>query len=438
MKKSRILFKVLVVLIIATALLIPSTFSWYNHNGSQIGNKMIYSRNNLPVSAGTINVETKKFYMDSEKKQGGDVNKVYYDQKGNKEYNGGTITSGEVTKETTQYYGTTITNSGSAPAYVNLYLENFTNDPNNFIGTLQPSLTHKNLSSSVHLTNKNFIRIYFQWANANNWKDPSAKHYLVYTTKNGTTGNIEIKDNNTENPDSDKIEKGAADSELLARQTSILGADNIENTYYVNLPDDTVEFFFATDGNNSGFNSTNNTVTMPWYRTRTITNVQAETGYYLINSADDTTFNAQYGTFNISGGVSVKTYFNTATINKSQHAYVTLNKGTNYTGASTAYRVSSGSGITVNGNTGYVTADSGLSSGNDFATVTTTITGSLGDTAKVETKFSNPSKMPSAAVALNVEVPAATDVGLGKTEIVWYIQNKSADSCEFDKVYYTK
>ena len=37
MKISKFLVKILVVLILATALLIPSTFSWYNHNGTLTG-----------------------------------------------------------------------------------------------------------------------------------------------------------------------------------------------------------------------------------------------------------------------------------------------------------------------------------------------------------------------------------------------------------------
>ena len=51
MKKRNIFIKILVVIILATALMIPSTFSWYNHNGSQTGNSMSYSRVELPVSA---------------------------------------------------------------------------------------------------------------------------------------------------------------------------------------------------------------------------------------------------------------------------------------------------------------------------------------------------------------------------------------------------
>ncbi len=415
MKTSKKLIVMLLVLILGIAAFVPSTFSWYDHKDSQTGNRMTYSRNDLPVSAGTISLVTKKYRMDG--------NNVYYDQKGNKEYDGGAISSGSVAKETNQYYGTTITNTGSAPAYVNLYLKNFTNDPNNYIGTLQPSLTHKNLSSSVHLTNKNFIRVYVQVGNANNWKDSNAKTYLVYKTKTNSnyqykqiTNNINIAS------DTGNILNGVA-------------------TRYVDLADNTTEFFFATDGNDGGFNTSNCTVTQPWYRTKTITNVQAETGYYLTGVADDTTFNAQYATFAIPGGVSVNTYFDTATINKNQHAYVTLTKGTNYTGASASYEIS-GNNISINGNTGYITAGSSFNNGST-ATVTTTITGSLGDTTTVTTAITNPALMPSAAVALNVEIPGRHTDEEGKTvdgtaEIVWYIQNTSSNTCSFSGIYYTK
>ena len=415
MKKSRILFKVLVVLIIAAALLIPSTFSWYNHNGSQTGDSMSYSRQKLPVSAGTVSMVTKKYRMDG--------NKLWYDTKGNKEYVGNAIdnTTSTVNASTVQYYGTTFTNTSTAPAYVNLYLKNFTNSPTVKIGTLQPSLTDKGLSSSVHLKNQNMVRVYCQFANANNWNDSSAKRYLVYKDKTGASHNIQITSAIDNTNDTGNILQGTA-------------------TYYVDLPVNATEFYFATDGNNSGFNTSDNTVTQPWYRTKTITNIHSETGYYLTGVADDTTWNAQYATFNIPGGISVKTYFDTLTINKNQHAYVTLNKGTNYTGASATYAVTAGSNITVNGNTGYVTTTNYSGS----ATITTTIKGSLGDQTTVTTAVSNPATLAGVPVALNVEVPGKTtnengDEVNGTAEIVWYIDNSATSSdVEFAGIYYTK
>ena len=160
MKISKLPLKILVVLVLAAGLMIPSTFSWYNHNGSQTGNSMKYTRENLPVSAGTVTIETKKYYTVN--------NKLWYDTKGNKKYDPddpdpitseSSIQSRSVAASSVQYYGTTITNTGSAPAYVNLYLRDFTNSPTVKIGTLQPSLTDKGLSSSVHLANKNIIRV---------------------------------------------------------------------------------------------------------------------------------------------------------------------------------------------------------------------------------------------------------------------------------------
>jgi len=441
MKKSRILFKLLVVLIIAAALLIPSTFSWYNHNGSQTGDSMSYSRQKLPVSAGTVSMVTKKYTMDG--------NKLWYDTKGNKEYDPNdsdpitdesSFDSRSVAASSVQYYGTTFTNTSSAPAYVNLYLKNFTNSPTVKIGTLQPSLTDKGLLSSVHLTNKNMNRVYFQPKTANNWNDENANYYVVYKTKSSSTnayrifskseGYNALTDSNSKTYYSGKI-KNADDT------GNILGG---ETTYYIDLPENTTEYYFATDGNKSGFNTSDCSVTMNWYRTNTITNVQAETGYYLTGVADDTTWNAQYATFNIPGGISVKTYFDTLTINKNLHAYVTLNQGTNYTGASATYAVTAGSNITVNGNTGYVTTTNYSGS----ATITTTIKGSLGDQTTVTTAVSNPATLAGVPVALNVEVPGKTtnengDEVNGTAEIVWYIDNSATSSdVEFTGIYYTK
>ena len=434
MKTTKKLVIMLLVFVLGVAVFIPSTYSWYDHNGELTGNRMGYTRQNLPVSGGSLSMTTKKYRMDDNHLY------LYYDIKGNKEYakdlnqnelppieeNNGPE-SVEIKKA--QYYGTTFTNTGAAPAYVNLYLTNFTNSPDVKIGTLQPSLTDKGLSSSVHLKNENKVRIYCQF-DANNWNAVGAKWYIVYKTKDGQTNNAQITTH---------ITAGADGSALKATQTEILGT-NIANTYYIDLPGTATEFYFATDGNNSGFNTSNNTVTQPWYRTKTITNIHAETGYYLTGVADDTTWNAQYGTFNIPGGISVKTYFDTATINKNQHAYVTLNKGTSYTGASATYLLTAGTNISVNENTGYVTTTNYSGS----ATITTTITGSLGDTTTVTTAVSNPSTLAGVPVSLNVEVPGTTtnednETVNGTAEIVWYIDNSAGSSAvQFGGIYYTK
>lgn len=439
MKKSRILFKLLVVLIIAAALLIPSTFSWYNHNGSQTGDSMSYSRQKLPVSAGTVSMVTKKYRMDG--------NKLWYDTKGNKEYakdqQGNVlpdVNSDSVAASTVQYYGTKFTNTSASPAYVNLYLKDFLNSPTVKIGTLQPSLTDKGLSSSVHLANKNIIRVYFQCDLANNWNDSNAKKYVVYKTKDGTQSCVEIT---TQTP---------------TNLSNSYTYNNLTNTktYYVDLAANTTEFYFASDGNNSGFDVATLTPSIAWYRTQTITNVQSEMCYFLTGVADDTTYNAQYATKAVPGGVSVKTYFDTVTINKNQHAYVTLNKGTNYTGASATYAVASfgeendpdyipvNDNITVNGNTGYVTAKDSLGQNNNIAYIETEITGSLGDKTKVGTFISNPNKIAGVPVALNVEVPGKTtnesgDEVNGTAEIVWYVDNSAtSSSVNFAGIYYTK
>ena len=414
MKNGKKIFVAVLVLALAIAAFAPTTFSWYDHNDALTGNKMSYYREDLPVSAGTVALETKKYRMDG--------NKIYYDKKGNKEYAQDQSNMTSVANGTTQYYGTTITNTGSAPAYVNLYLQNITHHPKNYIGTIAPSLTHKGMSSSVHIANQNLIRVYFQVKNTNNWSDASAKTYLVYKTKTDASyANKEI-------------------TKTITLANNIGQFESSYKVYYVDLEPDTTEFFFATDGNNSGFDADNNTVTQNWYRTNTITDIQAEVGYYLTGYADDTTWRAQYATTPISGGISIKTYFDTADVAVGQNAYVTLAQGTNYTGKSAAYTTTDES-ISVNNNTGLIT-NNRLNQGSSTATVTTTITGSLGDTASVNTTVSNQTTLPAAAVALNVKVPGKKtvdgEVVNGTAEVVWYITNKSGADCTFNSVYYTK
>lgn len=419
MKIGKKLIVILLALVLGIVSFVPATFSWYDHDGSLSGNQLSYTRETLPVSAGEVSIDTKKFKMDGDK--------LHYDDKGNKKYDDNQLNPNSVAAGKTQYYGTVITNTGTADAYVNLYLNGITNSTKNYIGTLQPSLTEKGFSSTVHLKNKNKVRVYFRWDKATNaWNATGARTYVVSKSANGTVAVTQFDTTNH------KLENKAALSNVT--------------TYYADLIDGAVSFYFATDaGTTSNINMTTGEVTQAWYRTKTITNVQAETCYYLTGSTDDTTWNAQYTSFAVAGGVSVMTYFDTVQINAGQHAYITLNKGTNFTGESVSYEVTTNdSGITVNSNTGFITAAPTLTvNKNVIATITTTITGSLGDTTTVESKVINPLELNSAAIALNVRVPGRSvdengDVVDGTTEVVWYIKNKNTNVCKFDSIYYTK
>lgn len=405
------------VLLMGITAIMPSTFSWYDHSGELTGDRMSYEKENLPVSDGSLSTTTKKYRMASN-------TAVYYDIKGNKEYSGGAITPISESPESiaakhSQYYGTVIENSSSSPAYVNLYLQSFKNNNAFSIGTMEPSLREKGVSSSVHLKNMNSIRLYFQWSNANDWKNGSAAHYVVYKTK--TSSNLDYRSF------SDSTYAGVIDN---SKDTHNYLSG--KTTYYIDLPDDTTSFYFATNGNNNGFNTSDCSTTMNWYRTNTITDVQAERCYYLTGVADDTTFCAQYNTFSIPGGISVRKYFNTAEMNNGQKAYVSLTKGTHYTGSTISY---SGSGdLTVNSGSGLITR-----TGITPSTVTTTITGSLGDTKTVTTNVSTPTEVAAMPLALNVKVPPKEDGVNGKAEVVWYIKNESTDTaCTFKGIYYTK
>jgi hypothetical protein len=413
--------KKLVVLCLALLMgimaIMPSTFSWYDHSGSQTGDRMSYEKEDLPVSAGTLSMTTKKYRMAND-------NDVYYDIKGNKEFTD-TVTSGSVASSHSQYYGTTITNTADSPAYVNLYLASFNNKNGFYVGTMEPSLRDKGVSPSVHLKNKNSIRVYFQWGSANNWNANGAKTYVVYTTKSGTTGYKQMTSH---------ITAGSSGSALRSKQEQILGS-HITDTYYADLADNTTSFFFATDANASGFNTSTKTTTAKWYRTNTITNVQSERGYYLTGYADDTTFHAQYNTFSVPGGISVMKYFDKAEINQNQKTYVSLTKGIHYTGSSASYSLRSGSGLTVNSGSGLVNR-----TGTSPANIQTTITGSLGDTysysndTTFQTTVTTPGTIAAMPLAMNIKIPPNES-----TLVVWYIRNgNGSEACTFSSIYYTK
>lgn len=430
MKTTKKLLVLCLVLIMGIVAFMPSTFSWYNHSGTLTGRAMNYIRTNLPVSAGVVeSYDTRKYRMKSD-------NEVYYDDKGNKEYDGTVNSNADRTVSAghSQYYGTTLINKSLKPVFVNLYLKNLTNSKNVFVGTTSPSLTDKAFSSSAHLANKNQIRVYVQFQNANNWNTSGAKRYVVCTNKLGRKSCTEIteKINNDNN--------------------SVFGT-NYTNTYYVDLAENTTEFYFATDGNKSGFDTTNYTTTMAWYRTKTITAVQAETGYVLKNQADDTTWNVMYDTFDVPGGISTMKYYDEVHLNSGQKTYINLKEGVNYTGSSVSYSLDddsedlSNTYCTINNNTGMINATSTALPSNSNFTIYTTITSPYGDSIQVETTVKNPAEVAATPIAMNIKVPAqkteydANGVPVvtdGKVLVEWYIRNTGGSDCSFDSIYYTK
>lgn len=440
MKLNRKLFVTAAALVLAIVCFIPSTFSWYNHSGALSGRVMKYTRTELPISAGDITLSTKKYRM--EQSNGVNTHRIYYDVKGNKIHEGNALTSDSVAGGSSQYYGTVITNTSTAPAYVNLYTQNLTNSTTAYVGTIAPSLTQKGISSSVHLTNKNIVRVYVQWADANGWKAAGANHYVVYTTKDGAQMCKKIE---TADPTNYPYQINLAnDTDNILSNTA---------TYYTDLPENVIQFYFATDANAQKFNPDTLVVSEPYYRTRTITDIHTEVLYVISGEVDDTTWNVQYTTKSLPGGISVISCFDRATINAGQNAYITLTEGTHYTGASVSY-ASSNAYLTVDANTGFVSASANFATHTsesptvDTAVpITTTITGSLGDTLLVITDVTNPALMSTVPVAMNVYVPGKTrvlndnneyvDVN-GTVEIVWYIRNEGSSACGFDGIYYTK
>ncbi len=425
------------VLIMGVVAVMPSTFSWYNHSGTHEGSKMTYRRNNLPVSSSvsfssnTLTMSTKEYKMASD-------NEVYYDKKGNKEYQGTAISGTQtIGAGTSQYYGTTFTNTGSAPAYVNLYLNNFLNGNNFFIGTTNPSLTDKGISSTVHLANQNIIRVYFRFAEANNWSSAGRDNTFIFATTKGSSNKT-------------KVNLSSSTENINAAPTSA------KAYYYADLPANTTEFYFATKGGNNGVDDSGNT-TMNWYRTKTFTDVQPEKGYYLTGYADDTYWYAECNSFTATGGLSIMKSFDKVYLNSGQKAYVNLVNGTNFTGASAKYCIGStysteANALTndycsINRNTGLITATNTALPHNSTFEICTRITSSFGDTKDITTTVSNPQYVSAATVSMNIKIPGRTteedangnQVTKDGTALVeWYIRNKDSVSCTFDNIYYTK
>ena len=418
MKTTKKLLVLCLIAVMGVVAVMPSTFSWFDHSGKQSGDSMRYQRGTLPISTANVSMKTKKLQMDAN-----DPNKLYYDSKGQKVPTDEALTSDTVNPKNqagdnqyTQYYQTKFTNaSTTADAYVNFYLTDYTNEPGLYLGTIYPTITEKNQAGQPSATTKAYdkVRVYFQDRDVNGWSDTNK--YVAYTS-DGTTW----------------VNKETANSPTAMGETVNKQHDDTSNydhkTWYADLPSNTQKFYFYS----------NNQISKPndgWYRTPDINTLNPKTIYYLKgDKSEDGNNNCIYGTYQYNGLISIEKYYDTISISSGQRFKLTLPDNW-YSGNSQTSAFESGSNITVNSNTGYLLATGTVNS----ATVTTTITGVLGDPLTLTSNVNTPGTLDSVPVILNFKIPkAASNSEPTVRDVVWYIRNKGTAAGSFTGTFFTK
>lgn len=410
MKTTKKLLVLCLIAVMGVVAVMPSTFSWFDHSGTRTGNNMRYERDGLPISVGTVTMETKKLTMDPD-----NPNELYYDAKGLKVPTGNPITSDTVNYKSgnnqyTQYYRTTFTNtSTTADAYVNFYLTNYTNVPNMYLGTIYPTITEKNQAGQASATTKayNKVRVYFQDKAVNGWA--SKDKYVAYTTDGSTWQNDPVA-NNT----------GREEMEEAAIQ------DDGNTTWYYDVPSDTKSFYFYTEEQAAKSDD-------GWYRTTEVNNLSPKTGYYIDGSKSGYNHPTMH-TYTNDKYVSIAKYYDTITISAGQRIKLTLPEDY-YSGESLSF-VDHATNATVNQNTGYLVAAQNVESVS--GTVTTKVKGVLGDEAEVTTTLSTPETLDSVPVFLNFRIPKGTASESTVRDVVWYIRNEGNKNGQFTGTFFTK
>lgn len=413
--------KKLVVLCLAALMglicIMPSTFSWYNHSDFQSGDEMKYTRSELPVSYDndSISIATEVLQMKSDKKS------VDFDDKGDLIPIGNITNSNTINSGNNQYYRTTLTNSGSTDAMVSLYVSNISNKKNVYVGCVAPTITERGYSEygSASRALSGITRVYFQPRSAKDWS--GATSINVVAKANGSTEIVEMSNKYTT---SGNVEQDVTDG------------GNI--TWYADLPAGTTEFYFQ----NASMDSS-----MDWSRTATFYDYRPETIIYLTGLTTDNDTEHRYAQHKVetkSKLINVTKYYDKVNISAGQTVSVAL-KSKDYKGLSgVTYSMGTNPGnkISVNENTGVVSCNTSLGSG-ESATVNIKVVSSLNDVLEIPVTVTNPTNLDAVPISQNIRVPAKHtkngETVNGKVQVEWYIKNKEkSESAIFNGVFFTR
>ncbi len=433
MKTTKKLLLLCLIAIMAIVAVMPSTFSWYAHNGetNYRGNQMVYEKSDLPLSLKRASGLTMKTYIADNfgKKNASEVSWS----------SSATVGNGKkVQPGNTQRYVTTITNNNQEKdVYADLEISKISNNANVFVGTCEPVVNEKSYASRATLEKVDWDyeviyfepRDHFEW-----WQDYYAPSSPFCDQNQGISYSADeidpVTDMNLE------YQVGAEAFPMAMQKCS--GGDTVDedtfDVYRAIIPTDAGSLFFF----NHYYIAENTNI--EWNRTPTV-NDFAEGRVYYLNGGTNNYNNkdlSYHDSFN-GTNICVYNYYKTATMAAGKTADLSLKRGNSdmianresfdYTGKTISYASSLPNYISVSKD-GLVTAKD--NSAGRSATITTTIEGEFGDLLQLQTQVSVPSEIEQVPIVQNIKIPA------GKTvNITWYVKNASGSNATFDNIFLT-
>ncbi len=429
MRTTRKLIVLCLAALMACLTMMPSTFSWYDHNAEEDAGYMQYSRQNLPVS-GSSNLSASTIAVD---KNGVATN-------GNTTVSNVNFSSAD-TK--IQYYKTTLTNtSNSHDAYGDLEVGNLLNKEGIRVGITSPVINEKGFSISRTPKSNSTVRIYFipydrKKGSDDYWHFWYNKEYND-STNSSTYHNNDYWDMNVRyyvgSTPTDVRMTGAPNTNNSDFKVSGTN-DNAYKVYYADLPSNTTSFFF----HNHWYDD--NDENKDWNRTQDINELVPGTVYRLTGEKIDDSYKL-HDTIYRESVAELMSYYSEVQLDLDGHIYISLKKpdeitnpedeSADYYGTSISYSSSNNNVATVDRD-GLVTAASSISGNTATATITATIQGALGDTITCQTKVTVSKYIEQMPVAQNILVEAGKSV-----DIYWYVVNETTDTGTIaDSIFWT-
>lgn len=415
MKTTKKLLVLCLIAVMGVVAVMPSTFSWYAHNGETDyqGNQMVYTRGNLPLSlkqSGGVTMET---YLADQ-----------YNKKTTTLVNFTNAQHRQVGGSSTKRYITSITNSGARDVSVNLEMSKLTNDANVFVGTCDPVVNERSFAARATLekVDWDYEVIYFEPRTHYDWwkqgvRDSQTNVLSAYRDEQGISYGA---DSVTDNYDMNLEYQIGTDGYPMAMQ-KCPNQDHVGSNNY-----DVYRAFVTTEADSLFFfnhyyiaQNTN----LEWNRTPSVTDFSEGRVYYLNGKTNDYNNKAISYHDSLNGtNLCVYYYYKTATMAAGKTANLGLKKGTSdmvvhreefdYTGKSISYSSDNTTVATVSQD-GLVTAHTA-----GTANITTKITGEFGDTVELVTAVNVPPTIDQVPIVQNLKIPAGETV-----DVTWYVRN---------------
>ena len=398
--------------------MMPATFSWYDHNGTQSAQYFKYTKDNLPISGSSgLSVSTRTVDKNGENPSSSTVDAVSFPAPNTPKI---------------QYYKTTFDNTGrnARDVYAELGVKNLQNDDNIKVGITDPVINEKGFTITKTPSSYDTTRVYFiPTANYSKfWYDGtySSSTYdmnIIYTVGSTASGKkkMHLCSNNTNT--------NSAFKDAGTNQTA-------PHIYYYDVPSNANSFFFC----NHWYDD--NDANKDWNRTPDITDTRTAGIVYRLTGQNITDSYKLYTADDQNDKLAaLNNYYTEVNLSLNGHTSIELKKEADgededfvadYFGNNISYSVTSGSDkITVGNKDGIITATD--YTGSTPAVVTTTITGICGDQITITTNVNITDTIPQMPVAQNIPVQAGK-----KVDVYWYVTNKGQTSGTIaDSIFFT-